>query len=292
MLAGDPLRSTSATTLVDIRSGLRFAKSPQWAGRELLLLDIHDRCVKSVDLLGEVRIVERLSFVPGGFAVLPGGALVVADARRRLLYRCDSTGAKQIADVSDIARFSINDGVVDSLGGMYFGDVGFDFMNPLTDPVPDGVIVYIDVDGRSTVVARNLFFPNGMLITADKSTLIVAEAMGHCLTAFDIGKGGSLRNRRVWAQFQNDVSPDGICLDCEGSIWVAATGPRALHVREGGEIDRQITTTRPVFATLLGGSDGKRLFMCTSDSNDPVITRRRPCASVDIAEVTVPAART
>ena len=94
-----------------------------------------------------------------------------------------------------------------------------------------------------------------MVVTPDNKTLIVAEMLCHRLTAFDIEIDGSLRNRRVWAQLQNEIRPDGICLDRDSAIWVAGTCPGALRVREGGEIDREIITTRPVFATLLGGPE-------------------------------------
>ncbi len=92
----------------------------------------------------------------------------------------------------------------------------------------------------------------------------------------------------VWAQFEDEVKPDGICLDREGAIWVAGRAPWALRVREGGEIDHQITTKQPVFATMLGGPERRHLFMCTSDSHDPIITRRVSSATIDIAEVGIP----
>ena len=285
--AGGPLKSMSATTLVDVQSGLKFAKSPGWFGQKLLFLDIHDRCIKSADLNGAVKTVRALPYLPGSFEVLADGGLIVGDAWHRKIVRLESAGPKQLADLSDVAGFCLSDGIADSRGGMYVGDIGFKFLDPLVDPVPDGVIVHIGADGKSSVVAGGLFFPNGMVITPDNKSLIVAETLGHRLTAFEIENDGSLQNRRVWAQFQDDVKPDGICLDREGAIWVAGTGPRALRVREGGEIDQQICTERPVFAATLGGPQRRTLFLCTSESNDPVITRQSSSATIDIAEVTI-----
>ncbi len=287
-LAGGPLQSTSAKTLVDVQNGLKFAKSPRWIGEKLLFLDSHDRCIKSADLQGRVQTVRSLPYQPGGFGVLADGALIVGDALRRKIFRWELDSPKEIADLSDVAGFCLSDGIVDSFGGMYFGDVGFSFLDPLVDPVPNGVIVYISADGKSSVVAKNLFFPNGMIITADNSTLIVAETLRRRLTAFEIESDGSLRNRRLWAQLQDPVKPDGICLDSEDAIWVASTGPWALRVREGGEIDHRISTIQPVFAIMLGGPERRHLLMCTSASNDPVITRRISSATIDIAEVETP----
>ncbi|MHC4145775.1 MAG: SMP-30/gluconolactonase/LRE family protein, partial [Planctomycetota bacterium] len=249
------MQSKSAKTLVVAKSGLKFAKSPRWVRHKLLFLDIHDRCIKSADLKGTVQTVRALPYVPGGFGVLADGGLIVGDAWRRKIYRWASAGRKQMADLSNIAKFCLSDGIADSRGGMYVSDVGFDFLDPLVDPVPNGVIVHIGADGKSSVAAGDLFFPNGMIITPDNSTLIVAETLGHRLTVFEIENDGSLQNRRVWAQFQGEVKPDGICLDRDGAVWVAGTGLCALRVREGGEIDHQITTKQPVFATTLGGPE-------------------------------------
>ena len=282
------MESTPAKTLIDAQYGLKFVKSPRWIDQKLLFLDIHDRCIKSADLNGTVQIVGKLSFLPGGFGVLADGGLIVGDALRRKMYRWEADSSTQIADLSNLSGFCLSDGIVDGRDGMYFCDVGFDFLNPLVDPVPNGVIVHIGADGNSSVVARDLFFPNGMIITPDNSTFIVAETLAHRITTFEIEKDGSLKNRRVWAQFQDDVEPDGICIDREGAIWAAGKGLCALRVREGGEIDQKITTRQPVFATMLGGPERRHLFMCTSASQDPVITRRVSSATIDIAEVEIP----
>ncbi len=286
--AGGPLQSTSAKTLVDTQSGLKFAKSPRWIGNKLLFLDIHDRCIKSADMHGSVKTVRSLPYVPGGFGVLPDRGMIVGDAWCRRIDRCASAGLEQITDLGKVAGYCISDGIVDSRGGMYVADVGFNFLDPLANPVSNGVIIHVSASGISSVVAEDLFFPNGMVITPDNRTLIVAETLAHRLTAFGIKNDGSLQNRRVWAQFRDDVKPDGICLDCEGAVWVAATAPRALRVREGGDVDQQVTTERPVYATMLGGPKRKHLFMCTSTSDDPVMTRRISNATIDIAEVKTP----
>ena len=282
------MQSTSAKTLVDNQSGLKFAKSPRWVGRNLLFLDIHDRCIKSADLHGTVRRVADLPYLPASFGVLANGELVAGDAWRRKLYLLASAGQEEIADLSNIAGFCLSDGIVSSRAGLYVCDVGFDYLDPLVDPVADGVIIHVSAKGEPSVVAEDLFFPSGMIVTPDNRTLIVAETLAHRLTAFGIKKDGSLGSRQVWARFQDDVRPEGICLDRAGAIWAAGAGPWALHVREGGEIDHRISTRRPVYSTMLGGPERRHLFMCTSGSNDAVIIRRAADATIDIAEVETP----
>ena len=221
--AGDPLQLTSAKTLIDVQNGLKFAKSPRWIGQKLLFLDIHDRAIKSAGLNGTVRTVRTLPYVPSGFAVPAPESLLVGDAQRRRLYLLEKDSQEQAADLSDVARTCLSDAIVAAHGGIYVSDVGFNFLDPFTDPMPNGIIVHINNRGRISLVAKDIFFPSGMIITPDNRTLIVAETLGHRLTAFDIAKDGSLGGRRVWAPLPDDVNPDGICLDSEGAIWAAAT---------------------------------------------------------------------
>ena len=281
----------SAKKLVDSQSGLKFVKCPLWIDQHLFFLDIHDSCVKSVDLRGTVEFLRVLPYVPSSFVVLADGGFVVGDAWCRKMYRLEGAGQKPLADLSDIAANCLSDGVADGDGGMYVGDVGFDYLDPLADRSPDGLIVHVSRKGTLSVVADGLFFPSGMVVTPNNETLIVAESLNHRLIALDIKKDGSLQNGRVWAQFGDDISPEGICLDADGAIWIAGAGSRALRVMEGGKIDHQIITERPVFATTLGGPQRRHLFLCTSESNDPVITRQFSGAAIEISEVAVPGVR-
>ena len=277
-----------ATILVDADRGIVFAKNPQWIDGHLLVLDVHDRSVKSIDPAGMIQTVKPLSFLPGCFEALADGSLVVGDARRRKLHFCERDCESQVVDVSaDIVTW-LSDSVCDNRGGMYIGDVGFDFLNPSVEPVPHGLIVYINAAGESSVVAADLFSPQSMIVTPDNSTLIVAETLGHRLTAFEIGLCGSLSNRRVLVEFEDAVSPSGITLDSEGAVWTTGPGASAWRLKEGATVDQVISTERPVRDLVLGGPERKHLFMCTSASSDPVITRRTPNASIEVFEVSIP----
>ena len=284
---GSHLDKNLSKTLVEVHSGLRFAKCPQWIHQRLWFLDVHDRCIKSTDMKGTVLTEKALSYLPGTFAIPDTECLLVGDAWRRKLYCLGKDGQEQVTDLSNIANVCLSDAIVATQGGIYVGDVGFDFLEPLIDPVANGIIVHIEKGGRVSVVAEDLFFPNGMVITPDESTLIVAETLGHILTAFDIGKDGSLGNRRVWARLPDHVNPDGICLDGEGAIWAATTTPRALRILEDGQIVDEVVAEQPVFAVTLGGTQCQHLFMCTSASSDPIITRHTPGAAIEIAALTV-----
>src|SRR5581483_2225358 len=157
--------------------------------------------------------VLELPFIPNAFGLTHEGAIVVGDAFQRRIHRMVGTALRQVADISNLTTFCLSDGIVDAQGRLYVGDIGYNFVDPAARPVETCVIVLVGPDGRASVVADKLFFPNGMLITPDGRTLIVGETLGHRLTAFDIQEDGSLGNRGVWAQLPSSVGPDGICLD-------------------------------------------------------------------------------
>jgi sugar lactone lactonase YvrE len=107
-------------------------------------------------------------------------------------------------------------------------------------------------DGKFKIVADNMAFPNGAVISPDDKTLIISETFAARLTAFDINEDGSLSNRRIWANLRS-LAPDGISLDEEGGIWVSAPGRhRVARVIEGGKITDKIKIENDSYAVMLG----------------------------------------
>jgi len=284
--------TTHIKTLADSTTGLKFTESPRWHNGKLWFLDIHDKRIKTVDLSGSVATVLELPFLPNAFGLTPAGTFVVGDAFQRRIHRREGTVLKQVADISNVTQFCLSDGIVDAKGRLYVGDIGFNFLDPAAKPVETCVIVLVGPDGRASVVADRLFFPNGMVITPDGRTLIVGETLGHRLTAFDIQEDGSLRNRRVWAQLPSSVSLDGICLDAEGGVWCANPEGEdsVVRVREGGEITDRIRVATHAYAVMLGGPQRRHLFISASGSHDTAEIHRNPSASFQVVEVGVPGA--
>jgi sugar lactone lactonase YvrE len=285
---------TNIKTLADATTGLKFTESPRWYQGKLWFIDIHDNRIKTVDLTGSVETVQELPFIPNGFGLTPEGTFVVGDAFKRQIYRQDGSTLKQVADISNITKVCLSDGIVDAKGRLYVGDIGYNFVDPAAKPVETCVIALVGPDGRASVVADKLFFPNGMVITPDERTLIVGETLGNRLTAFDIQKDGSLNNRRVWAQLPSSVGPDGICLDAEGGVWCANPEGEdsVVRVREGGKITDRIKVDTHAYAVMLGGPERKHLFICASGSHDPAEIKRNPSANFQVVEVAVPGAGT
>jgi len=245
--------------LQTLMTGISFGESPRWHDGRLWFSDWGTQEVVAVDTEGRSEVVVRVASSPFCIDWLPDGRLLVVSARDGLLLRREPDGSLVThADLSGLSGHPWNDVVVDGRGNAYVGNIGFDFPGGEFAP---GIIALVAPDGSARQVADGLAFPNGMAVTPDDSTLIVAESYGSRLTAFDISADGGLSNRREWAGLDDGV-PDGICLDAEGAVWYAdVPNRRCVRVREGGEVLQTIDLDRGCFACMLGGPDGRTLFV-------------------------------
>ena len=279
---------------------LVFPEGPRWHDGRLWFSDMHDQRVIAVDLDGRSETIAEVANQPSGLGWLPDGRLLVVSMTDRMLLRLDDDGLAEIADLSDLATCHCNDMVVDDQGRAYIGNFGFD-LGSMTDSAAlrTAELVLVTPEGHASVVADGLAFPNGTVITPDGSTLIVGETFGGCLTAFTIEPDGSLSNRRAWAEFDDRgfaiepgrISPDGICLDADGGIWVTSPMTReVVRVVEGGEITDRIEVETIAFACMLGGEDGRTLFLCTAPTHEREPAREQRGGRIEMRTVEVPRA--
>jgi sugar lactone lactonase YvrE len=245
--------------LQTLMTGIAFGESPRWHDDRLWFSDWGTQEIIAVDLEGESEVIVRVPSFPFCIDFLPDGRLLIVSASDRLLLRREPDGPLVThADLSTLSEHPWNDIVVDARGNAYIGNIGFDFPEAQFAP---GTLALVTPDGSARQVADGVAFPNGIVVTPDNSTLIVAESYANRLTAFDITADGSLSNRRMWAELGGGV-PDGICLDAEGAVWYGdVPNKRCVRVREGGEVLQTIALDRGCFACMLGGPDGKTLFM-------------------------------
>lgn len=254
-----------------IADGLRFAECPRWHEGELYFVDMYDSRVCRIGRDGRIEVVLEIEH-PAGIGWLPDGDMLVVAAHECKIYRSRLGALEEVADLSAHGLAMLNDLIVRPEGDAYVGGLDAAFSS---GQLPPTAIFHIRADGSVVVAADMLFGPNGMVITPDGKTLIVAESFASRLTAFDIDSDGSLSRRRKWASFA-DVQldsvdavlssdaplPDGIALDAEGAIWMAdARGGGAVRVAEGGRIleSRQFGDSTAV-AVALGGDDKRTLF--------------------------------
>jgi sugar lactone lactonase YvrE len=248
------------TTPQVLMTGIAFGESPRWHEGRLWFADWGAQELIAVDTEGASEVVLGVDSFPFCIDWLPDGRLLVVSARERSLLRQEPDGSLvRHADLSRLSEHAWNEIVVDGRGNAYVNNIGFDMAGGEFAP---GLIAVVTADGSVRQVADGIAFPNGMAITPDGSTLIVAESYAAVLTAFDIEPDGGLSNRRAWAELGEGAAPDGICLDAEGAVWYGdVPNRRCRRVAEGGEVLETIELDRGCFACALGGDDGRTLFM-------------------------------
>ena len=236
------------STLLD---GGGFFEGPRWRDGTWWVSDFYRHTVSRVAPDGTETVVVEVENQPSGLGWLPDGSLVISSMKDHKVLRYADGELSVLADLDGLVGGHLNDLVVDAQGRTYVGNFGFDLMGGGTPAPAD--LIRVDPDGTVTVVATDIDFPNGSVITPDGSTLIVGETLGNRYTAFTVGPDGSLLERRTWASFGDapaaesvdatiaaiKVAPDGCTLDADGHIWAAdALGNRVVRVAPGGEIVR------------------------------------------------------
>ena len=248
-------------------SDLVFPESPRWHDDRLWIADWGAQEMLAVDLQGQSDVIAHVPSFPFSIDWLPDGRLLIVSASAGQLLRREHDGSMVAhADLRGLADHPWNEIVVDARGNAYLNNIGFDFPE---GEFATGIIAVVTPDGTARQVADDVAFPNGMVVTPDNATLIVAESYGSRLTAFDITPDGSLANRRVWADL-NGGAPDGICLDAEGAIWYGDVPNKCcVRVREGGEVLQTIELDRGCFACMLGGEGKQTLFLIANEWSGP-----------------------
>jgi len=285
------LQDTATWTVVTDRA---FLECPRWHDGRIWVSDLYRQEVISIGPNQRVQTEARLADdEPSGLGWLPDGRLLITSMRNGKILRRENDGTLVVhADLSELTTGKLNDMVVGLDGTAYIGSFGFEFRrNSRVEPAN---LLRVAPDGRASVAAGDLRFPNGIVITPE-GTLIVAESMGNKLTAFDIQPSGELASRRTWAAFGPNlptdsvasamgaaaVAPDGICLDSQGAVWAAdALHQRVIRVIEGGQITDEVHFPTGVFACMLGGDDGQTLFACAAPSSSEKARRNTRDASL------------
>lgn len=260
-------------------TNLGFTEAPRWHNNALYFSDFNHQLVRRLDPNGNIEIVARVPHSPSGLGWLPDGRMLIVSMSNHKLLLLESSGQlTEYADLSAIATGVCNDMVVDHLGRAWVGNFGA--ANITLESKVTANLALVDIDGTVSVAARNLYFPNGAVISADGKQLIIAETLANRLTAFDITADGSLSNRHIWADI-TPSHPDGICQDSEGGIWVATVYNEVIRVKAGGEVTDRIQTPQGCYACALGGEDRRRLYLCTNGPKGGAVISTR----VDVAGI-------
>ncbi len=283
--------------------GGTFFEGPRWHAGAWWVSDFYSHRVLRVTPSGAAETQAEVPNQPSGIGFLPDGSLLVVSMKDHRVLRRDARGQLvTYADLSSVCGGYANDMLVDRQGRAYVGNIGFDIFGGAAPAKTS--IALIDTNGRITVTANDLICPNGMTITADGKTMIVAESFGAALTAFTIQNDGSLTARRPFASLgkapplttaehllETDYIPDGCAIDAEDHVWVAdALGKRVCRVAPNGQI---VETLRPpndmgVYACALGGVDNHTLLLCSAPDFSDVNRKAKPEAVLYTTKVAVP----
>ncbi len=270
--------------------GYKFPESPRWWDDSLYFSDVYGRKVFRMKADGSnVEEVAHLEGMPSGLGQLPDGSRVIVELTTRKLWKLPALGGslQPFADLTSLSNYWLNDLITARDGFTYTGCYGHDLLAG-DEPAP-GTLVLTDPAGNSRIVADGLMMPNGMAISEDGRTLLIAETFGARITAFDRHEDGSLSNRRVWADLPG-TRPDGLCLDAEGGIWLGScfTG-EFLRVEEGGRITHRLPVPgRWALATYLGGSERRTLYLMSTETDFERVKENDMHGRIEAVEVDVP----
>ena len=269
-----------------VLDGGRYFEGPRWHAGRLWFVDCMDRTLLSLSPSGEHELHAKFDDdTPCGTGILPDGRLVVLTMYRKRLMTYADGRLSLYADLSGIAAGTIDDMIIDGLGRAYVGDLGFD-MPPPPDRGAPGRILLVLPDGAARVVAEGLRFPNGIAVSSDHRRLVVAEMDGGCLADYDIEPDGGLKFRR---RFGSMKSPDGICLDEQGAVWVAAFEEDAF-IRldaDGRELQRIEVPGRRALACVLGGPERRTLFCLSAATSYEELRQRKSSSRIDVVDVEI-----
>jgi sugar lactone lactonase YvrE len=268
------------TTLLD---GGRYFEGPRWHDGRLWFVDCMARTLLSANLAGERQEHATFDDTPCGTGILPDGRIVVLTMNKKRLFTFADGQLLPYADLTAVAKGTIDDMIIDGQGRAWVGDLGF-HMPPPPDRGAVGRIILVMPDGDARVVAEGLRFPNGIAVSADHNRLVVAEMDGSCLADYDIEAGGGLRLRGRLGRMN---APDGICLDRDGAVWVASfTEDAFIRIgRSGEELQRIAVPGRRALACALGGPDRKTLFCLSAATSYEELRQRKSSSRIDIVAV-------
>jgi sugar lactone lactonase YvrE len=263
-----------------------YLEGPRWHDGKLWCVDSLRREVLAIDLAGNTIKLCDIKGIAGGAGFLPGGDLVVTSMFARRLLRLVSGHLETMTDLSRVASGSIDDMIIDGIGRIYVGDLGFNLTNDTSIAHDNGRLILVTPNGEAKVVAVGLHFPNGIAVSDDGKCLIVAESAGNCLARFKVNPDGSLQFQERFGNFRE---PDGICLDREGAVWVSLYQEEAfVRVDPTGHIlDRISVKGRRAVACVLGGVDRRTLLCLSAETSHEDLMKGKSMARIDAVKVNV-----
>jgi sugar lactone lactonase YvrE len=286
------MNATRPKLLVD---GIGLPESPRWRDGKLWFVDMFKHQVLTLDGDNNVEVMAQEDDQTSGIGFLTDGTPIFVLKYKCHVMRINSDGKTSIhSDLSVFGPKHLNDMIVDSEGRAYV-DTNSYLPGHETPPEVRDRIAIVTPDGKARIAAEGMMGPNGLAISEDGRTLIVAEIRARKISSFDIDAiDGSIQNKQLFAETGDARRPDGLCLDAEGAVWYACpdTG-EFVRVLRGGEVTQVVKSANGNFALAccLAGPQRKTLYMMSAETTWPQITDHHTTNGfVEAIEVDVPGA--
>jgi sugar lactone lactonase YvrE len=258
--------TTARGRLEKVADGFAMAEGPRWKDGAIVLTDIHADAIKQIDVSsGIVTTLVQLDSPPISTGFMSDGSLLISSLTAQRVWRYDDGALDRYADLSGISEYDWGDIVVDAQDRVYIANQGISYPRKMPERIDSRIYLLSGIDGPQEV-ATGFLYANGLAISPGGGQLIVAESFGHRLWRLPIRDNGSLGTRTLIAAFTDVDRPDGICCDAEGAVWSAnATGREVVRCAIDGSVTERISTgTDLAIGCILGGADGRDLYITTA----------------------------
>ena len=264
-----------------VYSGGKWCEGPVWSQRSgrLVFSDVRRNTLLSLDSGGQASVLRSPSNFANGNAIDADGRLISCEHLGRRLVREEADGRLTVlAERYDGRRLnSPNDLVIAADGAVWFTDPTYGLQMPeegrMAAAEQRGRFVFrLDPGGSLEPVADSFEQPNGIAFAPDQRTLYVSDSSGGSgregkreIRAFDVVGGRRLARERVFARLESGA-PDGLETDAAGRVYACCGGDGVRVWRADGSPLGRIATPAVSANLAFGGSDGKRLFVCTGET--------------------------
>jgi gluconolactonase len=243
----------SDSVLEELATNLQFTEGPIWNSKtaSLLFSDIPANRIYQWVAPTNLTVFREPSGNSNGLVFDHEGGLLVCEHGNRRLARIDIDGAYTVL----VDRFresrlnSPNDVVVRSDGLIFFTDPPYG-IQPSEQELPfQGVFSLNPESQELTLLVDDFDRPNGLAFSPNEQQLYIADssATRRHIRVFDVQTGGRLTNGRVFATIQSPLpgNPDGMKIDIEGHLYVAAAGGVWIYTPKGNQVGLIPTPIQP-----------------------------------------------
>ncbi len=248
----------------ELATGYGLIEGPVWDDdRGLIYSDVINGGVFCVGLDDAVtQIIEHRRGI-GGMTLHENGGIVVSG--RNISLKPADGGATQVIlpDNPDGGWIGFNDITTDAKGRIYAGALSFRPVGSDDTPKPADLFL-IDLDGSARKVGGDVMLTNGLGVSPDGTKLYHAESRRNRVRVYDVAENGDLGPHRSFAEV-GDITPDGLAVAVDGSVWVAmADGGRVDVFEPDGSLRRSIPCPLPMITSVcFGGRDLLDFYIVT-----------------------------